>query len=424
MKKYILLALLCSIAVCQSKAYEPTEILPQDSLRVFKKKLNPNANKELSDLNGLYVDTNKFYDIQNFDININIDSITMLAQNASREAIKGLEMSKAALRQSFTMYNTTESNQKSAKTPVRIENKTFSNISEIEFFHKYGNIVVRESNSKQVELEIQYLDKNTSNSLCNVSVVGKLLSITTDSGSKNRGHSNINFIISIPKNTTLSVNLDYGNLKIDQMTGGLTASLSYSDMSLQKANNIILKSRYANVKIGEVVNADLSGSYSDIKINKANRIATSGSYNDYKLDQVQTLTIGKSTAYGDCKIGTVESVSGSIMYTDININSLLSDINISSQYGDVMLKNVSSKVKNIAVKGSYCDITIGLSPDFSGRFDATLNYGDLNISKKYSVKYTESTERSNRVVKKGQIGTGNPTTNIIVSNNYADIDIR
>lgn len=428
MKKYVLLIALCVAALCQLEAYGSVESIPQDSFRVFKKKLNLNLDKMLDNLDDLHIDTNKFSDMGNLNININVDSIRILAHQAAKEAIEELERSKIITKEASKAYkynfNVNEGNQKSASTSMRTENKTFSNISEVEFFHKYGNIVVRESNSKQVELEIQYLDKNNTNISSDISVVGKLLSITTNSGGKGRTSSKVNYIIRIPKNTALNVNLDYGNLKIDQLDGLLTANLSYSEMSIQKANNISLRSRYTDSKIGEILNADLSGSYSDIRINKANKIITSGSYNDCRFDDVQTLTIGKSSSYGDCKIGTVGSLDGSIMYTDIDINNLLSDINISSQYGDVMLRNVSTKAKNINIKGSYCDITIGLSPGFSSKFEAVLHYGDLSISKKYAVKYTESTENSNKVVKKGQIGTGNPTTSIIVSNNYADIDIR
>ncbi|MBK5722704.1 DUF4097 family beta strand repeat protein [Dysgonomonas sp. Marseille-P4677] len=425
MKKYILLMVLCFVAFSQSQANEGIKSIPQDSFKIFKKKLDLDVSKMLENIDDIYIDTSRFPDVADF--NINIDSINVLAQNATKEALEVLQSPGGITKRNAKVYRYNFSkgtDQKSIRTSVRIENKTFSNISEVEFFHKYGNIVVRESNSKQVELEIQYLDRNNATASCNVSVVGKLLSITTNSGGKSNASSKINYIIGIPKNTAMNINMDYGNIKIDQLSGGLIANLSYSEMSIQKANNISLKSRYSDVKIGEMQNADLSGSYSDIRINRANKIMTSGNYNDYRFNDVQTLTIDKSTSYGDCKIGSVGRLDGSIMYTDIDINNLLSDISISSQYGDVMLRNVSPKAKNISIKGSYCDITIGLSPGFSSTFDATLNYGDLTISRKFSVKYTESIEKGNRTVKKGQIGTGNPTANIVVSNNYADIDIR
>lgn len=428
MRKCILLIVLLSVSFCLSKAHQSIESMPQDSFKVFKKKLNLNMDRMLDNLEDLQIDTNKFSELGNLNIDLNVDSIRMLAQLSAEGAIEELERSKTIAKRGAKTYmysfDTKDTRQKVMGARTRVENKTFTNISEVEFFHKYGNIIVRESNSKQVELEIQYLDKDNTNASSNVSVVGKVLTITTNGGGKNRLSSKINYIISVPRHVNLNVDLDYGNIKADQLSGLLTANLSYSEMSLQKANNLSLKARYSDVKIGEVSNADLSGSYADIKIGKANKITTSGNYNDYRFDEVQHLSIGKSTSYGDCKIGTLGSMEGSIMYTDIDVNTLLSDINITSLYGDVMLRNVSPKARNINIKGSYCDITIGISPGFSSRFDAVLNYGDLTISKKYTVKYTESTEKSSRVVKRGQIGTGNPTTNIVVSNNYADIDIR
>lgn len=421
MKKYILSILVSSIISGQINIAKAACFYPQDSIRIYKEKLNVNFDDTFN--NHLSSDTDGFSAMNSFNVAINIDSITTMAMNSVKDAKRSLQVAidkhqNSGFSYSYSVKTTDQ------RPIVRTEKKTFSNVSAIEVFHKYGNIVIHESDSKQVELEIQYLNKNNRNE-SKISVTNRLLSIKTEVSGKNRVNSQINYILSIPRHTSVNVNLDYGNIKIDQMRGALMANLSYSKLSAQKiANDITLKSRYGDVIIGEISNAIISGSYSNIKIQKANNIAVSGSYNDYRFDNLQNLSMGKSTSYGNCRIGMVGSIRGTIMYTDLVINELQSDASLSSLYGDVQIRAISPRVKNVNIKGNYCDISLGLQPDQSIRFDASLNYGDLTISKKYVVRYTDSLEKGPTNIKKGQIGKGVPSTNIIISNNYADVKIK
>ncbi|MDR1717411.1 MAG: DUF4097 domain-containing protein [Prevotella sp.] len=429
MKKNILLTFLCCLTLFHTFANESAGNQPQDSVKVFKKKLNLDLDKVLD---GIDIDSSQFMELNDFNININTDSITALAMNAAKEGIKTAKSSLRNLNvdgKGYTAYafsyDSKGTRQRAEGTPTRIEKKSFSNISEIEFFHKYGNIIVKESNSSQIDLEIQYFDKRDQSASCNIAMSNKLLSITTNNTGRSNSKPQINYIIAVPKNISLNINLDYGDVKLDKLNGSFDANLSYSDLSAQALNKAAsVKARYSDVKIGEAQDISISGSYSDFKIEKAKRVESSGNYNDCRFNNVQTLVIPKSSSYGDMKIGTIGSMTGQLMYADIIIDNLLSDIDIRSSYGDVTIKGMSPKVKTINVKGSYCDVAIGLPLNISATFDASLVYGDLNISKKYAVKYTESIEKSNKVTKKGQIGNGTPTATIVVSNNYADIDIR
>lgn len=444
MKKNILLMTLCCLTLFQAFAVESAGNQPQDSARVFKKKLNLNLDKVLDgididssqfmELNGLNLNFNmdSITALNDFNININTDSITALAMNAAKEGIKTAKSSLRNLNidgKDYTAYafsyDSKGTKQRAEGTPDRIEKKSFSNISEIEFFHKYGNIIVKESNSSQIDLEIQYFDKRNQSGSCNITTNNRLLSITTNNTGRSSSKPQINYIITVPKNISLNINLDYGDVKVDRLNNSLNANLSYSDFSAQSlAKATSVKARYSDVKIGDAQDIILSGSYSDFKIEKAGKIESSGNYNDCRFSNVQTLVIPKSSSYGDMRIGTIGSMTGQLMYADIIIDNLLSDIDIRSSYGDVTIRGMSPKVKTINVKGSYCDVAIGLPLNMSATFDASLIYGDLNVSKKYTVKYTESIEKGNKVTKKGQIGNGKPTATIIVSNNYADIDIR
>jgi len=312
---------------------------------------------------------------------------------------------------------------KQAKNPTRVEKKLFTDISEVRFSHKYGNIIIQESNSKQVDLEIQYFDKGNIKGSCTVNTTGKTLSVATD---KSGGGAKINYIISLPKNTSVDINLTYGTVKVGRHEGAFKAGLSYSDLSAQafSKSKATFNLKYSDLKIDEAEDISVSGSYSDVKIKRAKNMDVKGMYTDYKVDDVVSFSTSGSPAYGDIRLGTVSSVNVDTKYSDININNLVSDLTARTAYGDITIRSVSPKLKNITVNASYADVTLGIPDGMSVAFDADLTYGDLSISKNHNVKYTENKETNTKSVKIGQIGSGKAAATIKVKNMYADVQIK
>lgn len=450
MKKYILLVSIFCFVSFQATANIISTNIPKDSVFPSMEKLDFEIEKldiemEKLDINlaNLNFDTSA---LSNLNISFNLDSARLIAMH------NGLKASKEALSKlgndvSFEFNNKRSSGKDNSdnETPTRVEKKNFSNISDIEFFHSYGNIVVKESASRQVELEIQYFDTKSKKATCSVITTGGLLTISTEKGTETRkegsnkssnitinlgalsknGKAKINYIVSIPRNTSLNVDLKYGNIKMDKFHGSFSSNLSYSNLSAAGfTDKPKITAKYSDIKIDDAKDIYLSGSYTDVNIKKADKVEVSGNYNDYKFGDIQSLTTGNSSSYGDMKIGTIGNFQGNVKYADIVIETLVSNMDITTAYGDVTIRNVSPSLKNINVKASYADLTITLPQNMGIAFDTNLSYGDLIVSKRYDVKYTESTETSNRVVKKGQIGSKTPTALIKATNSYADIRIK
>lgn len=445
MKKYILLIGMFCLVFSHGKASDNNLNEPQDSVWSFNKNIDIDLAELKESLGELNLDSNV---LAAMDFSFDIDSITRFAMN---EGVKASMKDLSTLGNDIFFELNSNSKKSLAKedddrTPTRIEKKTFSNISEIEFFHSYGSIVVKESSSKQIELEIQYFDTQRKKASCSITTTGGLLTISTEKGSDIRNESSskssnfsmslgslgkngkekINYIISIPRNISLNVDLKYGNIKMDRFHDAFTTNLSYSDLSASGFGGIKpqIKAKYSDVRIDEAKDLYISASYTDIRVKKADKVEITGNYNDYSFGDIQTLTTGNSSSYGDMKIGTVGNFQGNIKYADVVIETLLSNMDVTTAYGDITIRNVSTSLKNINVRASYADVTISLPQGMSVGLDVNISYGDLLISKKYDVKYTESAESNNRIVKKGQIGTRTPSATIKASNSYADIRIK
>jgi len=319
---------------------------------------------------------------------------------------------------------TSNSKKMDNRKPDRIEQKTFSNINDIELDHKYGNVVIKESDSKNVMLEIQYFDGKHEQASCEIITKNKILVINTINAGKN--DMKINYIINLPKNIGLSVLLKYGNMKADKISGTFDARLAYSNLDINtiSSKNSTVTLRYGKMNIGETQDMAILLAYSNLTIDKAKTIDLSGNYNKIVINKIDNITMDKSSSYNSYQIEEITDFKASMKYDKIKINNLKSSLDISCAYTDINVKITSPKVKDVKIKGSYSDIIINLDSNMSAFFDSQVKYGDLIVSKMHKVKYTEQINKSNYSQKKGQIGDKTPNTNIIVSNTYSDIKIR
>jgi hypothetical protein len=457
MKKYILLLGLCCFGLLQSAAAEETEQgatergILQDSIRIY----NYKGEKEIGipdvhipDFTIPDVNIPDFeipdIDPNTFIFSFNMDSGRIPAWKESiknseyldfselKESLKGLESpdfsgleeslmaSQKELSKIGERFNFGKFSVKQDKTPKSVENKTFANISEIEFFQKYGNIVVKESKLRDVELEIRYFGKSTQN-LVNISSKNGLLSIDSRSSNNNQ----VDFIISVPRNVKMNVDLKYGHMKMDDFRAAFSANFAYSSFDAGSFSGAkpVIRDKYGKIAIGNLQDIDLSASYSKVKIGKADRLDLSGSYSDYVIGNAKTISVRGSSISGDFKIGSLGSIDGKFNYADMDIDNLVSGINMSCNYSDIKVNSISNSV-NINIKGNYSDVMLNIPENIGASFGVSLLYGDLIVSKKHTVTYTEQSERSNRVVKKGRIGSKNPTVSIDISNNYSDVKIK
>lgn len=413
MKKYILLiGVLCLSTLPTIAGNDGKLAVLQDSTKQSKK--------------DSAVKKDKIFNFEGFDEFPDLESLNEdILKEASKMAdeLSSLSNDFSTLGSSFNFSY--ESKEKKEKVPTRVEKKNYSNISEIEIDHKYGDIVIRESSTKQVELEIQYFDNKNAKATCDITTSKNILFLTT---TFTRNNTKINYIINIPRNTGLTVILKYGNIKLDEHRGTFDANLSYSNLNAQSFSNTTpsIRMKYGNLNIGSAQNILLTASYSKVKIEKANQVNLSGKYTDYVIDNIGTIDTGDSYSYGNFKIGTITTMKANVKYADINIENLLSDFILNSSYGNVNIKTETGKFNNITIDGSYTDITVTMPENSSTAFDVDLKYGDLNISKKHTkVSYSQQEEKNNNVKKTGIMGNSKTSTSQIkISNKFADVRIR
>jgi hypothetical protein len=316
--------------------------------------------------------------------------------------------------------------QPHAGTPSRVEKKSFAGMKEVKFDQAYGNITVKESDSEQIELEIQYYDGKKDKPVCDISTGGNVLSIKTIRPKIVKNEEiKIDYIIFTPRHIAMTVNLKYGNIKMGDFYSEFTAKLAYSNLN---ANSFInnrpsISCDYGTIKIEKAELLQLSTDYSNVEINAANLLDIKSAYTNYKIGNVQNSLKISSFVYGDIKINSVGSISAKLSYSGLSIETLEKSLDVKCDYSDVKIKQTSKQLAMIKLDGSYSDLNLGLHPDLSANFDINLTYGDLNISKR-PLKYTAGIEKGNKIMKVGTLGNQPPTAQITVSSTYGDVKIK
>jgi hypothetical protein len=307
--------------------------------------------------------------------------------------------------------------------PSRIEKKNFSGMKEIAFEHSYGNITVIESDSKQIELEIQYYN-DKSEPVCDISTANDILTIKTIlPKNREKEEIKIDYIVAVPRDVDMKVNLKYGNIRLDDFYGKFTCDLAYSNLNANDFKSPpTITCKYGNITITDVDVLDLSSfKYSNVKIKDVNTLKIQGSYSNYDIDDVKILEADFS--YGTLKVGSAGRINADVSYSTFSVDNLEKSLTMDCSYTNVKIDNSSKGLENIAFNGRYSDFKFGLDPDLSAEFDIRLKYGSLSIQN-HKTTTNASEEGDNRTVKQGTLGNKTPTAKIVISDTYAKVTIR
>jgi hypothetical protein len=331
--------------------------------------------------------------------------------------------------------------------PSRIEKKSFSDIEKVQFNHSFGNITVTESDSQQVELEIRYFDGEDAKPVCEISS-GPVLKIKTvmpeNSGSSggwnifglkinfsenNANRSNnkrigIDYVIAIPRNVEMKVNLSHGHMVMGDFYGDFTGYVTFGSLNVNTFHKspVHITSKHSNIKIEKVEVLDISNDFSHINLNTVNTLKTQSSHSKHQIDEVGT--IEANCSFGRIDIDSAVECYAKLNHTSITIKNLDKKLNLKCEFAGVNIKDCSKQLESIKFVGRHSGFTIKLDADLSAEFNVDLRYGKLSVDDKYDVKYSYSEKDFNKIIKKGTIGNKTPTAKIDVSNSFANVSIK
>lgn len=225
----------------------------------------------------------------------------------------------------------------------------------------------------------------------------------------------IDYNVSMPKNTPLTVKNRFGNTNIPTFKAPLVVVSKYGTFM---ANDLVgskndIDVSYGKAEIQQITNGNLDISYSTLELEKAENITL-------------------NNKFGKMKIGEVETLDGQISYSGGRIGTLKGSSKIKLSFsGGFRIDQLTQSADNVDILANYSSVVIPMENN-ECNFDVTVSYGGFKYPNDRKVSFTQNDDErkdnerhSPKMTKQyvGKIGTGKGTRVKIVSK-YGEVSLR
>jgi len=236
------------------------------------------------------------------------------------------------------------------------------------------------------------------------------------SWNKSNGKGNyvqIDYNVSMPKNTPLTVKNRFGNTDVPIFSAPLNIISKYGTFS---ANDLGIKNdidvSYGKAEIQKMSNGSLDIAYSTLELDKANNL----------------VLVNK---FGKMKIGEVETLDGQFSYSGGRIGIIKGSSKIKLSFsGGFRIDQLNPSADNMDIQASYSSLTMPVENN-DCNFDVTVSYGGFKYPNDRQVSFTQNDDdkkddtHGHKTTKQyvGKMGKGNGSKIKIVSK-YGEVSLR
>jgi hypothetical protein len=304
------------------------------------------------------------------------------------------------------------SDEKNAFNKEKIITKTFEVNADasINVTNSYGNVNVYLWDENKISIQVSIkvsgnTEKKVMDRLNDIDVnflatANRVAAITEINGKNWQGNNNlsyeINYVIKIPKNGSADLTNKYGNITIDKLNGNLAIDCKYGSLFLGqisgKSNNLII-AYSQNSTINNIDKLNLNSQYSDVEIQKCNQINIDGNYNTFTFKSVGNLNLSSNYTKVNATVVSKSNINGN--YLKLKLGEITNATTIKSNYSDIQLE-ANKNTNVISIVGNYSNSKITCSPDYAFDIQVALKYGTFKdaLGIKYTDKYEKNTSKS------------------------------
>ena len=287
------------------------------------------------------------------------------------------------------------------KNEIRIDIHIIANSSSDDRAQEYLDGVVIEDKREGNQISVRTIINKSNNS--------------NGWGWNTNNEKNFVQIVSMPKNTPLTVKNRFGNTNIPKFKAPLVVVSKYGTFM---ANDLVgskndINVSYGKAEIQQIANGNLDISYSTLELEKAENITL-------------------NNKFGKMKIGEVETLDGQISYSGGRIGMLKGSSKIKLSFsGGFRIDQLTQSADNVDILANYSSVVIPMENN-ECNFDVTVSYGSFKYPNDRKVSFTQNDDerkdnenRGPKMTKQyvGKIGSGKSTKVKIVSK-YGEVSLR
>lgn len=307
----------------------------------------------------------------------------------------------------------------------------------VEIDTEYGNIEIKTGNKNQfkVNAEIKVGGKNKEavnevfdkiNVDIDVNEERDRVSIDSYFGMDENFNTNknisvqINFTIYIPKNASLEIDHEYGDIFLNGSLYGTTEiDLSYGNFTAEelKGESAYLDFEHVSeAKIKYLKYAEIDAEYSKFFIEEAGNIEIDSDYTDLTLGKARTVII--ESDYGNFDISEAHSVEFDADYSHLKIKKLTGSLKVDADYGTVNVDRIERGFTSIELDSDHTNYDLGVASAAGYQLEAEVENGSIEFPKNFRLSKRDSDESEYS----GKTGDGSGF--IEINTEYGNINIR
>jgi hypothetical protein len=214
----------------------------------------------------------------------------------------------------------------------------------------------------------------------------------TRRGKKWRREVKVNYVVYVPATNALALSQQYGNVDVPAFAGPVVAKVQYGNFKALKLNNSnnTINVQYGDMNIQELNNGTLKQQY------------------------------GKGIT-----LGSANNIKVNAQYSNVSIERLTGDANMSVQYNKVHIGEVTEGAKVVNISAQYAGVDLGFSNGYNGNLDVKTSYGNFKYGDGVSAKSDGEDDRRVSFTKyyTGTIGRGG-NNQVSINSSYGTITFR
>lgn len=311
-----------------------------------------------------------------------------------------------------------------------------SSNTKVEIKNSFGKVHINTWDKNQVDVEIAILTKSKNEAKAQemldkikikIEENGGLLEFNTEIGkinSKNNESFEVNYTINMPSKNPLEVKNSFGDFYLDNYDGPVELNLSYGALKIGNltgpAEIKVSFNKGENI-IKSMSRGELEVSYTDLTLNSAENINLENEFSDITIDNVNVLEADVS--YGSLKIGKANSLSGDMDFSSLDLGSINKILELDISYGkNLNINNINPGIEKIEIESEFSSIKLVLPSQLNANLSAEVEFGDINYDKSMiTMNHIEKDFNSKEY--HGKIGSGSSTTTIELEASYGSISI-
>jgi hypothetical protein len=291
---------------------------------------------------------------------------------------------------------------------------TVSNNAALDIENKYGNVFVTTwdqntteidvvikvggDNEKKVNAKFNAIDVAFSATQAHVSAVTKIGDIA--SGSNSNIQIQINYTVKIPKKGTVKIENQYGGIQTGKIYGKAVLNCQYGDLNADELNangNSIRLQYCGSAKVNSMGSGNVVVQYSQFHLGRGTSLQLDADYSGIVINDVKNLSF--SSDYGEVKIENAGAITGKGDYSSLKLGRVNELLNLTAEYGDIIVETFDKKVRNIAINSSYTNILLGFYEEYPFDFELSTEYAGVFGTAGF--KFTEKIQKNNNNYYKG-----------------------